>query len=248
MIITSDDLLAPVHESWHACLADQGDVLVDVAGFLNSERAAGRDFLPATDMVMRALSVPLPEVRVLILGQDPYATPGHAVGLAFSVAPDVSPVPASLRNIFTELSTDIAVAIPESGDLTPWSEQGVLLLNRVLTVGPGEPGSHRGRGWEGITLAVVRELARVSPGFVAVLWGKPAAEVLVELGAAPALRSAHPSPLSAYRGFFGSRPFSWANRELARLGREPVDWSLPAEPRASADRASRHQHCSRESN
>jgi uracil-DNA glycosylase len=229
VIVTSDDLLAPVHESWHACLADQRDVLVDVAGFLNSQRAAGRDFLPATDLVMRALSVPLPEVRVLILGQDPYPTPGHAVGLAFSVAPDVSPVPASLRNIFTELSADLAVPIPESGDLTPWSHQGVLLLNRVLTVAPGEPGSHRGRGWESITLAVVRELVRVSPGFVAVLWGKPAAQVSFELGAAPALRSPHPSPLSAYRGFFGSRPFSWANRELARLGREPVDWSLPAE-------------------
>lgn len=228
MIVTSDDLLAPVHESWRACLSDHGDVLADIAGFLDSERAEGRGFLPGEHLVMRALSVPAPDVRVLILGQDPYPTPGHAVGLAFSVAPDISPVPASLRNIFTELSTDIAAPIPDSGDLTPWRDQGVLLLNRVLTVAPGEPASHRGRGWESITLAVVRELARVSPGFVAVLWGKPAAEVLAELGAAPALRSAHPSPLSAYRGFFGSRPFSWANRELARLGREPVDWSLPA--------------------
>ena len=229
MIVTSNDLLAPVHESWRACLADQRIVCDGIAGFLNSQRAAGKDFLPATDLVMRALSVPLPEVRVLILGQDPYPTPGHAVGLAFSVAPDVSPVPASLRNIFTEVSADLAVPIPESGDLTPWSHQGVLLLNRVLTVAPGEPGSHRGRGWESITLAVVRELVRVSPGFVAVLWGKPAAEVSVELGVAPMLQSAHPSPLSAYRGFFGSRPVSWANRELARLGRAPVDWSLPAE-------------------
>jgi uracil-DNA glycosylase len=229
VIVTSDDLLAPVHESWHACLAHQRNVCDDIVGFLNSQRAAGRDFLPAPDLVLRALSVPLPEVRVLILGQDPYPTPGYAVGLAFSVAPDVSPVPASLRNIFTELSDDITVAIPESGDLTLWSDQGVLLLNRVLTVAPGEPASHRGRGWESITLAVVRELVRVSPGFVAVLWGKPAAQVAVALGAVPALRSAHPSPLSAYRGFFGSRPFSWANRELARLGREPVDWSLPAE-------------------
>jgi uracil-DNA glycosylase len=228
VIVTSDDLLAPVHESWRACLSDHGDVLADIAGFLDSERAEGRGFLPGEHLVMRALSVPAPDVRVLILGQDPYPTPGHAVGLAFSVAPDISPVPASLRNIFTELSTDIAAPIPDSGDLTPWRDQGVLLLNRVLTVAPGEPASHRGRGWESITLAVVRELARVSPGFVAVLWGKPAAEVLAELGAAPALRSAHPSPLSAYRGFFGSRPFSWANRELARLGREPVDWSLPA--------------------
>lgn len=229
MIITSDDLLAPVHESWRACLADHGEALVKIAGFLNSQRAAVRDFLPAPDQVMRALSVPLPEVRVLILGQDPYPTPGHAVGLAFSVAPHVSPVPASLRNIFTELSDDIAVPIPDSGDLTPWTDQGVLLLNRVLTVTPGAAGSHRGRGWEGITLAVVRELVRVSPGFVSVLWGNSAAQVSSELGDAPVLRSSHPSPLSAYRGFFGSRPFSWANRELVRLGRDPIDWSLPAE-------------------
>ncbi len=235
MIVTSDDLLAPVHESWRACLADHGDVLADIAGFLNSERAAGRGFLPATDMVMRALSVPLPEVRVLILGQDPYPTPGHAVGLAFSVAPDISPVPASLRNIFTELSTDIAAPIPDSGDLTPWSDHGVLLLNRVLTVAPGEPGSHRGRGWESITLAVVRELVRASPGFVALLWGNSAATLAPELGDAPVLRSVHPSPLAAYRGFFGSRPFSWANAALTHIGRAPVDWLLPAGPETGGD-------------
>jgi uracil-DNA glycosylase len=134
-----------------------------------------------------------------------------------------------MRNICTELSDDIAVPIADSGDLTPWRDQGVLLLNRVLTVSPGEPGSHRGRGWEDATLAVVRELVRSSPGFVALLWGNSAATLADELGDTPVLRSAHPSPLSAYRGFFGSRPFSWANRELTRLGREPVDWSLPAE-------------------
>ena len=201
-------------------------MLSDIAAFLSAERASGRDFLPEPVLVMRALSVPVSDVRVLILGQDPYPTPGHAVGLAFSVEPDVSPVPASLRNVLAELSADIAAPRPDSGDLTTWSDQGVLLLNRVLTVAPGAAGSHRGHGWEGITLAVVRELARVSPGFVAVLWGNPAAQVSVELGNAPVLRSAHPSPLSAYRGFFGSRPFSWANHELARLGRDPIDWSL----------------------
>jgi uracil-DNA glycosylase len=229
VIVTSDDLLAPVHESWRACLSDHGDGLADIAGFLNSERAEGRGFLPGEHLVMRALSVPAPNVRVLILGQDPYPTPGHAAGLAFSVAPHVSPVPASLRNIFTELSDDIAVPIADSGDLTPWRDQGVLLLNRVLTVSPGAAGSHRGCGWEGITLAVVRELVRSSPGFVALLWGNSAATLADELGDTPVLRSAHPSPLSAYRGFFGSRPFSWANRELTRLGCDPVDWSLPAE-------------------
>ena len=135
-------------------------------------------------------------------------------------------MPASLRNIFAELSADLAMPPPPSGDLTPWTDQGVLLLNRVLTVNPGAAGSHRGRGWEGITAAVVRELVRASPGFVAVLWGNPAARLSADLGTVPVLRSAHPSPLSAYRGFFGSRPFSWANQELGRLGRNPIDWSL----------------------
>jgi len=178
---------------------------------------------------MRALSLPAPEVRALILGQDPYPTPGHAVGLAFSVDSDVSPVPPSLRNVFAELASDLTVPVPESGDLTRWTRQGVLLLNRVLTVAPHAPGSHRGRGWETITLAIVRELVSVSPGFVALLWGNPAATLSSELGHAPVLRSAHPSPLSAYRGFFGSRPFSWANRELTHMGREPIDWSLPGQ-------------------
>jgi len=229
VIVTSDDLLAPVHESWRACLSDHGDVLADIAGFLDSERAEGRGFLPGEHLVMRALSVPAPDVRVLILGQDPYPTPGHAVGLAFSVAPDISPVPASLRNVFTELVNDASVPMPATGDLSPWASQGVLLLNSVLTVEPGKPGSHRGRGWEDVTLAVVRELVRASPGFVALLWGNSAATLSAELGDTRVLRSAHPSPLSAYRGFFGSRPFSWANAALTQLGRSPVDWSLPEE-------------------
>jgi uracil-DNA glycosylase len=176
--------------------------------------------------VLRALSMPVAEVRVLIVGQDPYPTPGHAVGWAFAMAPDVSPLPASLRNIFAELVTDVSVPMPATGDLTPWASQGVLLLNRVLTVEPGKPGSHRGRGWEDVTLSVVRELVRSSPGFVALLWGKSAATLAAELGDTPVLRSAHPSPLAAYRGFFGSAPFSWANRELERRGHAPVVWSL----------------------
>ncbi len=229
MSITIDDLRAPVHESWHACLSGQATSLASVVAFLKSEKSSGRDFLPSADVVLRALSMPVAEVRVLIVGQDPYPTPGSAVGLAFAVAPDVSPLPASLRNIFTELVDDVSASTPASGDLTPWASRGVLLLNRVLTVEPGKPGSHRGRGWEDVTLAVVRELVRSSPGFVALLWGSSAATLADELGDTPILRSAHPSPLSAYRGFFGSRPFSWANHELARRGRDPVDWSLPGE-------------------
>ncbi len=207
--------------------------------FLNAEKSVGRDFLPAANLVLRALSMPLADVRVLIVGQDPYPTLGHAVGLAFAVAPDVSPVPASLRNIFTELVDDTAVTRPDTGDLTPWTSQGVLLLNRVLTVEPGEPGSHRGRGWEEVTLAVVRELVRASPGFVALLWGNSAATLAPELGDAPVLRSVHPSPLAAYRGFFGSRPFSWANAALTQIGRAPVDWLLPAGPETGGDSVSR---------
>lgn len=171
--------------------------------------------------------MPLTDVRVLIVGQDPYPTPGYAVGLAFSVAPEVKQIPASLRNIFSELVNDLSVPLPASGDLAPWAGQGVLLLNRVLTVAPGAPGSHGGYGWESLTLAIVRELVCASPGFVSLLWGKSAGELASELGDNPVLRSPHPSPLSAYRGFFGSAPFSWANAELIRIGREPVEWSLP---------------------
>ena len=226
MSITIDDLRAPVHESWHACLSGQEESLASVVAFLNSEKSSGRDFLPSANVVLRALSMPVAEVRALIVGQDPYPTPGSAVGLAFAVASDVSPLPASLRNIFTELVDDVSVSKPATGDLTPWARRGVLLLNRVLTVEPGKQGSHRGRGWEDVTLAVVRELVRSSPGFVAILWGSSAATLADELGHTPVLRSPHPSPLSAYRGFFGSRPFSWANAALTQLGRSPVDWSL----------------------
>ena len=175
---------------------------------------------------MRALSMPVSEVRVVILGQDPYPTPGHAVGLAFSVAPDTHPLPASLRNIFRELASDLGVPAPVNGDLTAWTQQGILLLNRVLTVAPGAPGSHRHRGWEAVTLAIVRELVRVSPGFVAILWGNSARKVAGEMGNTPVLESAHPSPLSAHRGFFGSAPFSAVNRELVERGWALIDWEL----------------------
>jgi uracil-DNA glycosylase len=224
--VTIDDLLAPVDVSWHACLARESEALLRIVAFLNDEQVAGRGFLPAPDLVLQALAVPLSEVRVLIVGQDPYPTPGHAVGLAFSVASDVSPLPPSLRNILTERASDLALAMPTSGDLSLWTHQGVFLLNRVLTVSPGAAGSHQGHGWEQVTRAIVRELVDRSPGFVALLWGKPAAEVATELANVPVLRSAHPSPLAAYRGFFGSKPFSWANAELTSLGRSPVDWSL----------------------
>jgi uracil-DNA glycosylase len=187
--------------------------------------AAGRQVLPAAEHILRAFRQPFDEVRVLIVGQDPYPTPGHPVGLAFSVASDVRPVPRSLANIFTELQDDLGLAAPDNGDLTPWTRHGVLLLNRVLTVRAGEAGSHRRRGWEAVTEQAIRALAARDAPLVAILWGRDAENLAPLLGDTPRIVSAHPSPLSARRGFFGSRPFSRANALLAGQGAAPVDWS-----------------------
>jgi uracil-DNA glycosylase len=177
--------------------------------------------------VLRAFSFPFDDVRVLIVGQDPYPTPGHAVGLSFSVAPDVRPVPRSLANIFTEYSADLGYPQPGNGDLTPWARRGVMLLNRVLTVRPGLPASHRGKGWEAVTECAIRALAARDQPMVAILWGRDAGTLKPMLGRCTAIESAHPSPLSASRGFFGSRPFSRANELLIGMGADPVDWRLP---------------------
>jgi len=201
-----------------------------VEGFLAAEVAAGRGYLPARDQVVRAFSRPLADVRVLIVGQDPYPTPGHPVGLSFAVAPDVRPLPRSLHNIYAELRDDLGVEPPPHGDLTPWFEQGVLLLNRVLTVEPGRAGAHRGRGWEQVTERAVDALVERGGPLVAILWGREAQALIPRLGGVPYISSAHPSPLSARRGFFGSRPFSRANALLAHQGAPPVDWSLPPAP------------------
>src|SRR3954451_8386263 len=174
--------------------------------FLRAEVAAGRGYLPAGDHVLRAFSLPLPDVRVLVVGQDPYPTPGHPVGLSFSVAPDVRPVPRSLQNIYQELGTDLGLPTPDHGDLTPWFERGVLLLNRVLTVRPGASAAHHGKGWESVTAQAIRALAERGGPLVAVLWGRHAQAVAPLLGDVPHVASAHPSPLSARKGFFGSRP------------------------------------------
>jgi len=184
-------------------------------------------YLPAGDRVLRAFTRPLSEVRVLIVGQDPYPTPGHPVGLSFSVARDVRPIPRSLENIYAELQADLGIPRAAHGDLTPWFEQGVLLLNRVLTVQPGRSGSHRGRGWEQVTARAIEALAARGGPLVAILWGRDAQSLVPMLGPVPYLASAHPSPLSARSGFFGSRPFSRANDLLVRAGGEPVDWALP---------------------
>jgi len=196
--------------------------------FLRAEIAAGQRYLPAGQNVLRAFTFPFEQVRVLIVGQDPYPTPGHAVGLSFSVAPEVRPLPRSLANIFTEYVDDLGYPAPTTGDLTPWAERGVMLLNRVLTVRPGTPASHRGKGWEAVTECAIRALVARRQPLVAVLWGRDASTLKPMLGAdCVAIESPHPSPLSASRGFFGSRPFSRANELLEKMGADPIDWRLP---------------------
>lgn len=218
-----------VHPTWAQALAPVSADVARMGEFLREEIAAGHGYLPAGPHVLRAFERPLPRVRVLIMGQDPYPTPGHAVGLSFSVAPEVRPVPRSLANIFTELTDDLGVPRPESGDLTPWADAGVLLLNRVLTVRPGAAGSHRGKGWEAVTECAIRALARAADAgqpLVAILWGRDARNLAPMLRPIPTIESAHPSPLAARSGFFGSRPFSRADELLVRQGAEPIDWSL----------------------
>lgn len=217
-------LVAP---DWADALAPVEEDIAAMGRFLRAEVAAGREYLPHGDRILRAFSRPLADVRVLVLGQDPYPTPGHAVGLSFSVAPDVRPLPGSLRNIVTELGNDLGVPPPANGDLTPWADRGVLLLNRVLSVEPGKAASHRGKGWERVTERAIEALAERGGPLAAILWGRDARTIVPLLGPVPWVASAHPSPLSASRGFFGSRPFSKVNDLLVRQGGEPVDWSLP---------------------
>ncbi|MFZ2176545.1 MAG: uracil-DNA glycosylase [Rhodococcus sp. (in: high G+C Gram-positive bacteria)] len=216
-----------VEAGWAGALEPVAGRITEMGGFLRTEIAEGRGYLPAGENVLRAFTQPFSEVKVLIVGQDPYPTPGHAVGLSFSVAPDVRPVPRSLGNIFTEYSEDLGYRTPSTGDLTPWSRQGVLLLNRVLTVQPGLPASHRRKGWEAVTEQAIRALVARPEPLVAILWGRDASTLKPMLGEVPTIESAHPSPLSASRGFFGSRPFSRANELLDTLAVEPVDWRLP---------------------
>lgn len=221
-----------IDPSWARALAPVEGKIHELGAQLRREIEAGHGYLPAGSDVLRAFTYPLDQVKVLIVGQDPYPTPGHAIGLSFSVAPGI-PFPASLRNIFKELTTDLGIPMPTSGDLRPWSRQGVCLLNRVLTVRPGQAGSHRKMGWEEVTSCAIDALVnrRDTSGnplpLVAILWGRDAQSLREQLGSTPVIESAHPSPLSARRGFFGSRPFSRANTLLEKQGATPVDWKLP---------------------
>ena len=216
-----------VEAGWAEALEPVADRVAAMGDFLRAEIAAGRSYLPAGANVLRAFTQPFDDVRVLIVGQDPYPTPGHPIGLSFSVAPDVRPLPRSLQNIFRELSTDLGHPTPSNGDLSPWAQHGVLLLNRVLTVAPGASASHRGKGWEAVTEQAIDALVGRGTPLVAILWGRDAQTLRPMLGATPCIESAHPSPMSADRGFFGSRPFSRAGELLVRQGAEPVDWKLP---------------------
>jgi len=216
-----------VDPGWATALAPVADRVSSLGEFLRHELASGRGYLPAGEHVLRAFTQPLDAVRVLIVGQDPYPTPGHPIGLSFSVAPDVRPIPRSLQNIFRELVDDLGVPRPTTGDLSPWASQGVLLLNRVLTVAPGASGAHRGKGWEQVTDQAIRALVARGGPLVAILWGRDAQGLRPLLGPIPRIESAHPSPMSADRGFFGSRPFSRANALLVEQGGHPIDWRLP---------------------
>ncbi|MDO5697333.1 MAG: uracil-DNA glycosylase [Dermatophilus congolensis] len=219
-----------VHPTWAEALEPVAEDVARLGAFLREEVAAGHGYLPAGPHVLRVFERPLPEVKVLIVGQDPYPTPGHAVGLSFSVAADVRPIPRSLVNIYAELVDDLGVPMPSNGDLTPWADNGIMLLNRVLTVRPGASASHRGKGWEAVTDCAIAALAdyhEYGGALVAILWGRDARNLAPALKSVPRIESAHPSPLSARSGFFGSRPFSRANDLLVKQGADPIDWSLP---------------------
>ncbi len=217
-----------VDHGWAEALEPVADRVAAMGDFLRAELAAGRSYLPPGPQVLRAFQQPFDDVRVLIVGQDPYPTPGHAVGLSFSVAPQVRPLPGSLLNIFREYAQDLGLPAPATGDLTPWTERGVLLLNRALTVAPRQPNAHQGKGWEAVTEQAITALAARGRPLVAILWGRNARNLRPLLGPnVPCIESAHPSPMSADHGFFGSRPFSRANEALAAQGAEPVDWRLP---------------------
>ncbi len=225
--VEAKSLSEVIDPGWAEALGPVAGRIGELGRFLRAEQAAGRGYLPAGGHILRAFTLPFDRVRILIVGQDPYPTPGHAVGLCFSVAADVRPLPPSLVNIFREYCDDLGHPEPACGDLSPWADQGVLLLNRSLTVEPGRPNSHQGRGWEQVTEQAIRALAGRDGPLVAILWGRNARGLKPLLGEVPVIESPHPSPLAARHGFFGSRPFSRANTLLEQQGADPVDWRLP---------------------
>lgn len=224
--MTPKPLTELISPDWAAALEPVEPQIHRMGDFLRHEMAERRSYLPAGDAVLRAFTLPMSQVRVLIVGQDPYPTVGHPVGLSFSVDRHVRPLPRSLQNIYTELYDDLGIAPCEHGDLSGWFNQGVLLLNRCLTVQPGHPASHRGKGWEDVTACAIDALAHRGGPLVAILWGRDAQSLEPMLGGIPIVKSSHPSPMSARYGFLGSRPFSRTNELLERQGADPIDWDL----------------------
>ncbi len=227
-MVARKDLEELMDPSWAKALAPAEDKIRDIGDFLRHEANEGKRYLPAPNRIFRAFSIPMDKVKVLIVGQDPYPNISDAVGLAFSVEKGAK-IPASLQNIYREMKEDIG-SCPKDGDLSFWASQGVMLLNRCLTVQEGVRGSHKGRGWEEVTELAIRALVRekTSEGqtkLVAILWGRDARNLRPELGSSVVIESAHPSPLSCQKGFFGSRPFSRANKALKEMGLGPIDWS-----------------------
>ncbi|GAB7002880.1 uracil-DNA glycosylase [Nocardioides sp. AN3] len=215
-----------IAQDWSQALAPVDEQVAAMGRFLRDELALGRPYLPAGDRIFRAFQRPLASVRVLVVGQDPYPTPGHPIGLSFAVEADVRPLPASLQNIYRELASDLGITPPAHGDLSAWADRGVMLLNRALTVRPGASASHAGKGWEAITSRAIEALAARGGPLAAILWGRQAQSLKPLMGDVPCVESVHPSPLSAHRGFFGSRPFSRVNELLVEQGGEPMDWTL----------------------
>jgi uracil-DNA glycosylase len=214
---SSVSLFDQLHPDWQEALSElRGQIdLID-------SKLQTSDVAPEYENVMRALSVSIESISVVIIGQDPYPTPGHAHGLAFSVSRDVTPLPASLRNIFKELESDVGIPMSANGDLSPWAKQGVFLLNRILTTQPGYSLKHELLGWQEITNEIARILGERP--VVAILWGKNAQELSHYFASGLTITSPHPSPLSAYRGFFGSKPFSTCNEILRRHKRPEIEW------------------------
>ena len=211
-----------MHPSWQQALAGQHDFLDQIEANVSTDAAVA----PAMPMVMRAFEQPVDSIRVLLVGQDPYPGPGHAIGLSFAVAPEVSPLPRSLQNMMRELRDDLGKDVSNGGDLRRWSQQGVMLLNRHLTTSSGTSAAHFDAGWARFTDAAISVLNRArGRKLVAILWGNEAIALQRLLADVQVVSSAHPSPLSARRGFFGSKPFSKTNEALKFVGEQPIDWS-----------------------
>lgn len=212
-----------MHPSWQEALADCKPLLEELEKKVSQRSAT---LVPPLPQVMRAFEQPLDSVQVLIVGQDPYPTVGHAIGLSFAVDPNVKPLPRSLNNILIELRDDLGKAVTAAGDLSRWASQGVMLLNRHLTTETAEPGAHSDLGWATFTDRVIQVLnRRRGRELVAILWGAQAQQLAPILCDCTVISSAHPSPLSARRGFFGSKPFSRANAALVQVGQQPINWS-----------------------